>query len=55
MKKLASILAFMLFVATACDNEKVVEATKLPVNAQDYIEAHLQGAGTQPRGYFSSH
>lgn len=44
MKKLASILAILLFVATACDNEKVVDETKLPVNAQDYIEARFPTA-----------
>ncbi len=44
MKKLASILAILLFVATACDDEKVVDETKLPVNAQDFIEAHFPDA-----------
>jgi hypothetical protein len=44
MKKLASLLAFFLFMATACDNEKVVDETKLPVNAHDYIEAHFPNA-----------
>lgn len=44
MKKLAPFLAILLFVATACDNEKVVDETKLPVNAQDYIEAHFPNA-----------
>lgn len=44
MKKLASFLAFLLFVATACDNEKVVDETDLPVNAKDFIEAHFPDA-----------
>lgn len=44
MKKLASFLAFLLFVVTACDKEKVVDETDLPVNAKDYIEAHFPAA-----------
>lgn len=44
MKKLALFLAFLLFVATACDKEKVVDEADLPVNAKDYIEAHFPSA-----------
>jgi len=44
MKKLASILAFLLFVATACDKDKVVDEADLPVNAKDFIEAHFPDA-----------
>jgi len=44
MKNLLALALVLLVILTACDNEKVVDETKLPATAQEFVESHFPAA-----------